>query len=413
MRKPTKPEKMYLDFDGFFASVEQYLSPPIRGRPVGIIPHVGSPTIIACSREAKVAGVDNVMPVAEARIICPELILVPQQPDMYRRAHDFLISEIGMVVPVDVVMSIDELSASLDRVQQDDPEAVGHAIKKRIAAICGDAIRFSLGYAANRQLAKMACKAGKPNGNLVWHPDDMPLPLLDLDLSDVPGIGKRIETRLNRAGIYSMADLLALPAKQMRALWGNVNGERMHYALHGYELHAQKTQRGMFGHGKVLHPAHRRLHQVQPVSRTLLVKAARRLRREGFSASRVMLFLEGKSGQWGRAGFLPAANDDHTILHGLEALWTAAFAELTADFLVMTVFVTLADLCRTDGRQLDLLAGAEDRRKRLEAVTAAIDEINSRYRQTLVSVGIWSPPPGDYTGAKIAYTRIPRAEDFY
>ncbi len=413
MRKPTTPEKMYLDFDGFFASVEQYLAPPIRGRPVGIIPHVGSPTIIACSREAKAAGVDNVMPVAEARRICPELVLVPQQPDMYRRAHDFLISEIGMVVPVDVVMSIDELSASLDQVQQREPEAVGRAIKTRIAAIFGDAIRCSLGYAANRQLAKMACKAGKPNGNLVWHPHDMPAPLLALKLSDVPGIGSRMETRLNRAGVYTMADLLALPAKQMRGLWGNVNGERMHYALHGYELHAQKTQRGMFGHGKVLHPAHRRLDQVRPVSRTLLVKAARRLRREGFSASRVMLFLDGKTGQWGRAGFLPAANDDHTILHGLESLWSAALLELPAGFLVVSVFVTLGELCRTDGRQLDLLAGAEDKRRRLEAVTAAIDDINSRYRQTLVSVGIWSPPPGDYTGAKIAYTRIPRAEDFY
>ena len=41
MRKPDTIEHLYLDFDGFFASVEQMRDPALRGRPVGIVPYEG------------------------------------------------------------------------------------------------------------------------------------------------------------------------------------------------------------------------------------------------------------------------------------------------------------------------------------------------------------------------------------
>jgi DNA polymerase-4 len=50
-------------------------------------------------------------------------------------------------------------------------------------------------------------------------------------------------------------DLYRAQPKQLRALWGNVNGERMSYALHGYDIAAPPTSRGMFGHGRALSPA--------------------------------------------------------------------------------------------------------------------------------------------------------------
>ena len=419
MRKPTEPERLYLDFDGFFASCEQYANPKLRGRPVGVVPFagVGTTCIIACSREAKAMGVSNVMTVREAQKICPEIILTPQNPDLYRRAHNALISEISMVIPVDAVKSIDELTCRLDKVQRKDPQSVGHKIKQRLEALVGPWIKCSLGYAANRQLAKMACKAGKPNGNCVWHPDDMPGPLLGLKLSDVPGIGRSMEKRLWKAHIWDMEALLRTQPKQLRGLWRNVTGERLWYALHGYNIQTPTSERGMYGHGRVLPPSHRSLELIRPFARILLTKAARRMRRDGYSASRLYLWLAGFDESWSGHLDMPCVCDDHAILNALESLMAGVLRglrpEQRQDIRIVRLGVTLGELTPTKDRQLDLLIDDEPKRLKLEAVTHAIDGINRRYGQTLISVGPWTPPPGDHIGGKISYTRIPRAEDFY
>ncbi len=85
-----------------------------------------------------------------------------------------------------------------------------------------------------------------------------------------------------------MADLLATQPKHMRKLWGNVTGERLWYALHGYDVQTPPSGRGMYGHGRVLPPDHRTLEHAKAASRLLLVKAARRMRRDGWNAGRAL-----------------------------------------------------------------------------------------------------------------------------
>lgn len=421
MRKPDTIERLYLDFDGFFASVEQQADRRLRGRPVGVVPFEGTDRtcVIACSREAKAFGVKNVMPVAEARALCRDIVLVPQKPDLYRRAHNALIAEIQSVIPVDAVKSIDELTCRLDAVGRRDPELVTARVKSTLAENVGPYITSSVGIAANRQLAKMACKAGKKSvgrygdGLMIWRPEDMPAPLYALDLEDVPGIGSSMSRRLFRAGIQTMEQLYRLQPKHMRRIWNNITGERLWYALHGYDIQAPEADRGMFGHGRVLPPESRSLKGAHEISRLLLIKAARRLRREGYYCAGIWLWLSVRDGEWSGKHHLPIVNDDQAVLAGLDALWRQVREAHPNGTAVFRVGVTLYDLSKADQRQLDMLLMDDRRRRRWESASRAIDSLNARYGRTVMSLGMWQPPAGGHVGGKISYTRIPSAEDFW
>lgn len=414
MRLPNTIEHMYLDFDGFFASVEQQSDSKLRGRPVGVIPYEGGKRsiLIACSREAKASGVKNIMEVAEAKKCCPDLILVAQKPDLYRRAHNALVAEIESVLPIDVIKSIDELSCRLSPADVADPFGVAQRIKRQIRYSVGASITCSMGFAANRHLAKIACARNKPDGIVVWKPEIMPGPLLRVPLDDIPGVGSRMAERLLQAGVENTAELLDLAPKQMRAIWRNVSGERLWYALHGYEIEALPTARGMFGHARVLPPDARSLPAAREIGRLLLVKAARRMRREGYYCSSVNLYVGLSEAGWYREVAVPQVRDDAGLLRSFGMLWEQLAADVKPGDRAFRVGVTLGNLTPATARQLDLLNDDDEDRQRWERVGDAIDAANRRFGRTVASIGPWRPPAGGNVGGKISFTRIPSAEDF-
>lgn len=421
MRQATRLESLYLDFDGFFASVMQQVVPSLRGKPIGIIPfemaNARSTTVIACSKEAKARGCSNVMRVPEAKRICPDLILVPQRPDLFRRAHMALLNEIEMEVPITSVKSIDELYCHLSEAESKDAKGLARRIQERLEKNIGPHITCSIGFAQNPLLAKMACKMDKPNGVTIWSPAERVERLSYLPLSDVPGVGSRMHLRLNRADIFTMDQLLATQPKQMRALWKNVTGERLWYALHGYEISATRTSRGMYGHGRVLSPDWRALTKAEGCSRMLVIRAARRMRRDGWAARRLVIWLDlyigKKQGGWVETQDLPSVTDDKACLDALKLMWTRIHKVIPKRARAMRVGVTLMNLARASERQLDWICDDDVERKRWEQLTDIKDVLNRKYGKRVLEFGFFDAPPGGWAGAKISYTRIPSAEDFY
>jgi len=420
MRKPNTIEYLYLDFDGFFASVEQHADPKLRGKPIGVVPFAGTERtcIIAVSREAKVRGVKNVMSIKEARQVCPDMILVPQKPDLYRRAHNALIAEIDQVLPVTTIKSIDELACRLDPHDIQTPDDVVSKIKSRIKKHIGLQITASVGLAANRQLAKMACKAGKWRGNeygnglAIWNPEDMPTPLIKLSLSDIPGIGSRMKKRLSQSYIYTVEELYNIQPKHMRRLWNGVTGERLWYALHGYDIEGIPSGiTSMIGHGRVLPPESRTLAGAKDIARLLTIKAARRLRRAELYSSGFLLWFSLKGSYWQNFIKMYSVNDDHAILSTLEKNWT--YAQSGIHEKVFQVGIALVDLTPASTRQTDLFLNDDKDRQKWESITQAMDGLNRRYGKTIVSQGAWKPPAGDHVGGKISFTRVPEQEDFW
>lgn len=419
MRKPSAIEYLYLDFDGFFASVEQQARPHLRGKPVGIVPFDGTvhTCVIAVSKEAKARGCKNIMSVPDAKKRCPDIILQPQTPDLYRRAHNTLIAEISSIIPIEAVKSIDELTCRLDKRQQQEPEKLAAQIKERIARNVGPYITCSIGFGPNRHIAKIAGKQNKPDGVTIWRPEDLPDVLYPVTYEDIPGIGEAMTRRLYMAGIFTMRQFLSIPPKHARKLWKNVTGERLWYALHGYAIHAQKPERGMFGHGRVISPEDRMRDRVQPLARMLVVKAARRMRKAGYYTSRLYVWCQYRIGRtdrsWGDSTRLPVVCDDKACIDGLMLIWRRLCKDLPPSTKIVRVGVMLGDISISGERQLDMLVNDDFERRKWERANQAVDHLNAKYSKSLVTLGPWTPPPGGNLGGKISYTRIPRAEDFW
>ncbi|HEX8165168.1 MAG TPA: type VI secretion protein ImpB [Beijerinckiaceae bacterium] len=415
MRKPTGVERLYIDFDSFFATAEQHLRPELRGRPVGVIPldtpHTG---LIAASREAKRHGVKRGLWVREARRLCPGIVIVPARHEAYVRLHKAIVQAVERVLPVLAVRSIDEMVCALAGDEQGRAVAVARAVKASIAQRVGPDLTCSAGLGPNELLAKIAAEMEKPDGLVALRPEDLPGRLLDLKLTDIPGIASRNAARLERAGVKDVAALWGMAGKHARAVWGSVEGERLWASLHGYAVEAPKTARVMYGHGRVLPNDWRTPEKVHACARFLAVKAARRMRREGFAARALALwFTDRRSAGWfGEDSFAPAF-DDRTILASLSRLVEAARTG-GAPALSRSVHVVLHDLVPIGEVPRDLFEreAEHERRRRFERLSLIADSLNGRYGRAVLHLGPLVEPPGGYAGAKIAFNRIPEEADF-
>lgn len=456
---PSALRWLFLDFNSYFASVEQQENPALRGRPVVVTPAATDATsAIAASIEAKAHGIRTGTRIYEARRLCPGLVVRLANHGLYVDYHHRLKAEIERHIPITEVCSVDEVACALMGRERapDRATAIARAIKAGIRANVGVALGCSIGIASSKLLAKVASDMEKPDGLTILDPAELPGRLLSLELRDIPGIGHNMERRLNTAGITSMAALWALPPKQLRQIWGSVTGERFWYGLHGYDLPVDAAgPTRSISHGHVMPPSLRGAEDARQMARHLTVKTASRLRRHGFEAGMLGLWVRldppraargwgergfagerGRGEGWGDALRFPRTDDSLLLLRQLDRLWARLAAGLQDGLqgrAVRKIDVTLSDFAPKGATAPDLfawadsgagsgadsggsrgLAGRQGRRPDTGALFAAVDRLNRQFGKDMVRVG--ALPDGQrqaheaVVGTKIAFTRIPEPE---
>ncbi|NWG31744.1 MAG: DNA polymerase [Rhodocyclaceae bacterium] len=378
---------LYVDFNSYFASVEQQLRPELRGRPVGILPVLAETTCcIAASYEAKAFGVKTGTPVWEARKRCRDIVFVEARPAVYVELHQRLVKAVESCTPVGQVLSIDEMACPLMGSEREREKAVALArqIKQTIAREVGEHLRSSIGIAPNTFLAKIASDMQKPDGLTVLEAADLPQALYRLELRDIPGIGRAMESRLWRHGIRTVEQLCAANAAQLRAAWGSIEGERMHARLAGEELPPSDSQRASVGHSHVLPPELRYEASAYSVLNRLLQKAAMRLRSYALVAGEVSVTVRFRQHEetwdWRAAQRLDPTADTRALLHALDVLWRQRPRTRAEPF---AVGVTLTQLTSATQRSRDLFTDTEE----AERLNTALDAINLRYGKNTIYFG--------------------------
>ena len=423
MKREPGLKWLFLDLNSYFASVEQQERPHLRGKPVAVVPMpTDSTCAIAASYEAKAYGVKTGTKIYEARKLCPNLQCALARHDTYVEYHHRIIEEVVRHTPINKIWSIDELSSRLPpgKRNPNSAAAVARRIKEGLWANIGPAINCSIGVAPNSLLAKIAADIQKPDGLVLIRQEDLPGPLLDLKLTDIPGVGVNMEKRLRRAGITTMADLWNTSAKQARKIWGSVQGERMWYWLHGYDFEAPETGNVMIGHSRILDPKLRSPDKARLMARRLLVKATYRLRRKGYYASTLSLGIRTTDRyRWRQEARIPHARDPFAFLNLLDDLWMDMMRHFPPGCGVQfkKVSIILSGLREGDQITGDMIdtryRDSLQQIKKREALAGALDHLQDKYHKETVWLGVVPQTLAGHVGTKIAFSRVPDREEFW
>ncbi len=398
-----------IDFNSFFASVEQQERPELRGQPVGIVPVLAETTgCIAISIEAKARGLERNARVSECRQRCPGIIIVEARPELYIRYHHRLREIVETVLPVKKVQSIDELECELsgDFAQPARALALAREIKAKIARDAGALLRSSIGIGPNWFLAKLASDIEKPDGLVLFDTPDIPGKLIErgVQLGDFTGIGENMEKRLRASGINDVAQLYATSSAQLRAVWGSVEGARFHGWLHGEQQERIVPPPRTIGHSHVLPPEKRTAPAALAVLHRLLQKAAMRLRHENFYAGNLRLSIGYRDDtDWSADLRFNETQDTLHFTHVLNELWSRRPSAHHVK-VPLQVGIILDQLLPSAQHTGDLFEAEKEKSR--DKLLNAVDTLNLTFGKNSVYFGGAHGATG-YTPMRIAFTRIP------
>ncbi len=223
---------LHFDIDAFFASVEQYENPDLRGKPIMIGGDSDRGVVATCSYEARKYGVRSAMSIVVAKKLCPEGIIVYPRMGRYKEISNLIFEYVRAINCKIERVSIDEAYLDITALNV-DPRAFAHELKEAVKAISG--MTISVGISYNKFLAKLASDWNKPDGIFEIKSDEIPQILLPLPIIKVHGLGKKSVIKLNRIGIFTIGDLMNYPVEALKSILGTTWAEEIIQRIHGHD----------------------------------------------------------------------------------------------------------------------------------------------------------------------------------
>lgn len=227
---------LHIDMDSFYSSVETLHRPSLKGLPVivGSDPKKGRGVVSTCSYEARKYGVHSAMPITKAYKLCPQAIYLPVNMELYKKTSEKVMKIINSHATKFQQVSVDEAYIELnnDIDNYDKAIDIGYVIKKQILEQEG--LTCSVGIAPNKVLSKIASDFNKPNGLTVVKPTDVIKFLHPLNISKLPGIGRKTASILNSMGIKTIGELANYDVQLLISRFGKF-GLVIHEMSHGID----------------------------------------------------------------------------------------------------------------------------------------------------------------------------------
>lgn len=362
--------------DSFFVSVELLDRPELRGLPVAAAHDAPRSVVSSASYEARRFGVRSAMPVARAKQLCPQLILVPPTFEKYRRASKAVMAIFEEFTPLVEPLSIDE--AFLDVAGSvrlfGTPAEIARRLRERVRQQTG--LPASVGLAGTKFVAKLASQRAKPDGVLEIPPQRTLEFLHPLPIEAMWGVGQATARALKARAIHTVADLAREPLPSLERIVGGASARRLHELSNGRDARRVETSRveKSIGHEETF--AHD-VVDTAVLQRELLrlsTRTGERLRAAGIEARTVSIKVRWSSFETvTRSRTLPeATNSTHRIYRTAAEL----FDGLDVDGRPVRLIGVRAEQLLDEGSDPAALWSEDDGWR---AVDQAVDEVRGRF----------------------------------
>jgi DNA polymerase-4 len=405
---PKPSTIMHLDLNSCFATIEQQANPHLRGKPVAVAAYTTpSGCIIAPSIEAKEKGIKVGMRVKDGKLLYPNLIVLPPDPNKYRNVHLGLRKILSDYTNNFYPKSIDEFVLSLEGypAYQKGMHNVAREIKQRIKREVGDWLTISVGIAPNRFLAKVAAGLRKPDGldeinkNNFWQVYEF------LQLTDLFGIKTRNAARLNSVGVFSVLDFYKASLMRLKAAFLSINAYYWYLRLRGWEIDDVEFGRRSYGNSYALPKPLVTPEKLSPILSKLVEKMGSRLRRAGYKARGIHVSLLYRDwGFWHKGITYPRVFYDSRDIYK-EAYKIMSFSPYKKP--VRNLAVSVFDLIQSESSQLELFEDVV----RKERLVKSVDKVNERWGDFVITPARMLSAKSDVPD-RIAFGGVKELEEF-
>lgn len=225
----------HIDLNAFYANAECLLDPTLRGKPLAVSGQTRRSVVSTASYEARAYGVHSAMPIAEAKNLCRDLVVVAPHFNYYEELSNEFIAIVRSYTSIVEQASIDECYADMTDAIFRFPRPLDlafqlqHRVRDELGLPC------SIGIGPNLFLAKMASDIKKPMGITVLRIREVPQKLWPLKIADMRGVGKKTLPFLEELGIRTIGDLAQWKdPEQLRGIFGK-NTEQMIARANGHD----------------------------------------------------------------------------------------------------------------------------------------------------------------------------------
>ncbi|MGM9988078.1 MAG: DNA polymerase IV [Bacillaceae bacterium] len=212
---------LHIDMNCFYASVEVAEDETLRGKPVVVAGDEKERRgiIVTCSYEARATGIKATMPLWQARKLCPNLIVLKPNFNLYRAYSYEIFRLLATITSCIQPVSIDEGYMDItDCAHLGTPLQIARQIQDMLLNELH--IPCSIGIGPNKFLAKTASDMKKPLGITVLRKRDIEQLIWPRKTIEMHGIGKASAKKLQEHGIETIHDLAHCEDSVIKSLLG-------------------------------------------------------------------------------------------------------------------------------------------------------------------------------------------------